>query len=70
MYFGLFVKVRNSWLRVDTTTGYTLDTAKERFKGLAALLISKGLRAELRKLPSVKLVEPFAKDKFYARTPW
>lgn len=66
MYYGLFIRVNRQLIRVDTTTGYTLDTAKQKFKHLMLALPQTFLKA----LPPVKQIDPFVADKKYARTPW
>lgn len=64
MYYGLFVRVGHAFIRVDTTTGYTIDTAKVRFAHLIRIL---GEKAVLRPLPPVKLIDIKAKDRRYAK---
>ena len=68
MYYGLFMKVGRRWVRVDTTTGYTYDTAKKLFAPLIQAL--SGCTTELRRLPPVKQIVVNKEDKRYARTPW
>lgn len=68
MYYGLFIKSGNRFIRVDTTTGYTLETAKVKFRDLIAKLNAANVSYYLRKLPPVKQIQ--VKDKGYARTPW
>lgn len=68
MYYGLFTKVGHKFIRVDRTTGYTLDTAKRMFQPLIATLRESGLKAELRKLPPVKQINPYTADAKYARS--
>ena len=70
MYYGLFVRVGHRLIRVDTTTGYTIDTAKRMIAPLIATLTAKGLRTQLRELPPVKQIVVNQKDKRYAKTPW
>lgn len=67
MYYGLFIKVGHRFVRVDTTTGYTIDTAKEKFKPLIAVL---GGKAVLRPLSPIKLIDSCVADRKYAHTPW
>lgn len=67
MYYGLFLRVGHTYVRVDTTTGYTIDTAKEKFRHLMLIL---GSKAVLRPLPPVKLIDVKKADKKYAKTPW
>lgn len=67
MYYGLFIRVDHKLVRVDTTTGFTLETAKVRFAPLILALDGRGL---LRQLPPVKQIDAFSADKKYARTPW
>jgi hypothetical protein len=70
MYYGLFVKVDKRWLRVDTTTGYTLETARVKFLPLVLALRGKGIEPEFRLLRPVKAIDPYVADKKYAKTPW
>lgn len=65
MYYGLFIKVSRNLIRVDTTTGYTEETAKVKFAGLMKQLRDKGVTPILRKLPPVKQIS--VTDKGYAR---
>lgn len=67
MYYGLFIRVGHKLIRVDTTTGYTYDTARRMFAPLIASLGGCGI---LRKLPPVKPIEAYPADKKYAKTPW
>lgn len=67
MYYGLFVRIGHRLIRVDTTTGYTLDTAKEKFKHLMQIL---GSKAVLRPLPPVKQIDVKKADRKYARSEW
>lgn len=68
MYYGLFIKIGHRFIRVDTTTGYTEETAKIQFRHLIASLTEKGVKSVLRKLKPVKQIS--LKDRGYARTPW
>lgn len=70
MYYGLFVRVDGAWLRVDTTRGFTLETAKREFAALAAALREHNIPFEYRKLPRVKQIDVRGPDRKYARTPW
>lgn len=67
MYYGLFVKMGRKFIRVDQTTGYTLETAKKVF---AAQLLTLGSYGHLRLLPPVKQIVINKKDRQYAKTPW
>ena len=67
MYYGLFIRVGHRIIRVDTTTGYTIDTARQRFAPLMIALEGKGF---LRKLPAVKQVDERIADRRYVKTPW
>lgn len=70
MYYGLFVRVDGTWLRVDVSQGYTLETAKVVLAPTVRALIDAGLRYEFRKLPPVKQIDVRGPDKKYAKTPW
>lgn len=70
MYYGLFTRVGGSYVRIDTTTGYTLETAKREFAPLVKMLLAAGFRPVFRKLPPVKQIDPYTADKKYAKTPW
>lgn len=65
MYYGLFLRVGHTFVRVDTTTGFTYDTAKERFAHLKRIL---GEKAVLRKLPPVKQIDIRKADRRYAKS--
>ena len=69
-YYGVFVKLGRKYIRIDTTTGYTLETAKEKFRPIVLALLEKGLKAEFRLLQPVPLTDAWSSDKKYAKTPW
>jgi len=69
-YYGLFIRVNRTLIRVDTTTGYTYDTAKVRFAPLLLTLRDRGFNPELRSLRPVKQVDAWSADRKYAKTLW
>lgn len=70
MYYGLFIRVGHKYVRVDTTHGYTIDTARHEFRHLVQLLVDSGVQPHFRPLPPVKQVDPYTADHKYAKTPW
>lgn len=70
MYYGLFVRANGTWLRVDTSTGYTLETAKRELAREVAAFIVNGVPYAFRKLPPVKPTDDRGPDRKYAKTPW
>lgn len=70
MYYGLFARQGHKFIRIDTTTGYTLDTARQRFSHLIVALLDAGVKPLLRPLPPVKLIDARVADRKYAKTPW
>lgn len=70
MYYGLFVRVGQKFVRVDGTTGYTLETAQTQFAPLMRMLRARNVEPVLKKLPPVRQLDPYSADKKYAKTPW
>lgn len=68
MYYGLYIKIGRRFIRVDTTTGYTIDTAKVQFRYLILALTDKGIDYYLRELPRVKLIDIKARDRRYLKS--
>lgn len=70
MYYGLFIRVGHKLVRVDRTTGFTLETAKKEFANLVTQLMEKGFTPLFRPLRPVKLIDIRTADRKYAKSLW
>ena len=63
-YYGLFVNIEGTWVRLFPEQSYTEETAKKRW--WMELINVPGTK--LRKLPPVKLIDARGPDKKYLKS--